>query len=314
MLALIDLARLNLDQLITAQNTQALINKLDGASNFLSGKIFQYWSQNKNLSIRFDIRPALAGDPEGMREGMNLWGFVYDTAHLVQIRLGTRSRGFIWFFSFLSWFSQVRKSGGPLILLLDEPGLFLHASAQGDLLRYIEKELKPYHQVIFTTHSPFMIDPRHFERVRIVRDKTMEIRKQDEPLPEDQEGTKVLSDVLQADEGSIFPLQGALAYDITQTLFVGPNSLIVDLWGRRTRRWNRKWRWRGARCTPIFWSRAACTKSNQLQEEAVRDRPLCEGVRERTSIPKGRRHRLGHRPVQGRSGAGEACCLGSRTI
>jgi hypothetical protein len=64
--------------------------------------------------------------------------------------------------------------------------------------------------------------------VRIVRDKTMEIRKQDEPLPEEQEGTKVLSDFLQADEGSIFSLQGALAYDITQTLFVGPNSLIME--------------------------------------------------------------------------------------
>ncbi len=228
MLALIQLARLNLDQLIAPQNTQALINKLEGASNHLSGKIFQYWSQNRNLSIRFDIRPAYPGDPEGMREGTNLWGFVYDSAHQVTIRLGTRSRGFIWFFSFLAWFSQQRKAGQPLILLLDEPGLFLHASAQGDLLRYIEEELKPHHQVIFTTHSPFMIDPKHFERVRIVRDKTMELRKEDEPLPSDQEGTKVLSDVLEADEGSIFPLQGALAFDITRTFFVGPNSLIVE--------------------------------------------------------------------------------------
>lgn len=121
MLALIELARLNLDQLIAPQNTQALINKLEGASNHLSGKIFQYWSQNKNLSIRFDIRPAYPGDPEGMREGTNLWGFVYDSAHQVTIRLGTRSRGFIWFFSFLAWFSQQRKTGQPLILLLDEP-------------------------------------------------------------------------------------------------------------------------------------------------------------------------------------------------
>ena len=228
MLALVQLARLNLDQLLAPQNTQALINKLEGASNHLSGKIFQYWSQNKNLSIRFDIRPAYPGDPEGMREGTNLWGFVYDSAHQVTIRLGTRSRGFIWFFSFLAWFSQQRRTGQPLILLLDEPGLFLHASAQGDLLRYIEEELKPHHQVIFTTHSPFMIDPKHFERVRIVRDKSMESRKEDEPLPPDEEGTKVLSDVLEADEGSIFPLQGALAFDITQTLFVGPNSLIVE--------------------------------------------------------------------------------------
>ena len=73
-----------------------------------------------------------------------------------------------------------------------------------------------------------MIDPHHFERVRIVRDKGMEIHDSDEPLPPDQLGTKVLSDVLEADEGSLFPLQGALAYDITQTLFIGPNTLIVE--------------------------------------------------------------------------------------
>ena len=42
------------------------------------------------------------------------------------------------------------------ILLLDEPGLSLHAKAQEDLLRYFEKELVPYHQLIYTTHSPFM--------------------------------------------------------------------------------------------------------------------------------------------------------------
>src|ERR1039458_10296881 len=228
MLALIDLARLKMDQLLAPKNTQELKNKLEGASVYLSKIIFKYWSQNKYLAIDFDIRPALAGDPEGMRQGTNIWGSVYDSAHKAHTRIGTRSRGFIWFFSFLAWFSQQRKSGHPLILLLDEPGLFLHASAQGDLLRYIEEELKPHHQVLYTTHSPFMIDAKHFERVRIVRDQSMESRKDDDPLPPDQEGTKVLSDVLEADEGSIFPLQGALAYDITQTLFVGPNSLIVE--------------------------------------------------------------------------------------
>ena len=129
------------------------------------------------------------------------------------------------FFSFLAWFSQQRKLDRPLVLLLDEPGLFLHASAQDDLLRYIEQELKPHHQVIYTTHSPFMVDPNHFSRVRIVRDKSME---SDDELPLDQQGTKVFTDVLEADEGSLFPLQGALGYDIAQTLFIGPNCLIVE--------------------------------------------------------------------------------------
>jgi energy-coupling factor transporter ATP-binding protein EcfA2 len=61
-----------------------------------------------------------------------------------------------------------------MILLLDEPGLTLHAKAQRDLLRYFETELKGSHQLIYSTHSPFMIDPTHFERVRIVQEKSID--------------------------------------------------------------------------------------------------------------------------------------------
>lgn len=199
-------------------------NQLEGAGNYLSRQILKYWSQNKHISLRFDVRPAKPGDPVGLQSGTNLWAEVYDSAHLVTVRVGTRSRGFIWFFSFLAWFSQQRSKGGKLILLLDEPGLFLHAKAQRDLLNYTDAELKG-HQVIYTTHSPFMVDVRHFDRIRIVRDRSME---EDKALPQEEEGTKVFTDILKADEGTLFPLQGALAYDITQTLFVGPNSLIVE--------------------------------------------------------------------------------------
>jgi predicted ATP-dependent endonuclease of OLD family len=160
-----------------------------------------------------------------MRNGNNLWGRVQDTVHQVSTQLGSRSKGFLWFFSFLAWFSQQKKNKEPLILLLDEPGLFLHAKAQGDLLRYMEAELKDHHQVVYTTHSPFMIDPHHFDRVRIVEDKSIDSK---EPLPPDRAGTKVFREVLEAGEGSLFPLQGALGYDIAQTLFVGPNSLVVE--------------------------------------------------------------------------------------
>lgn len=225
MLGLIDLADLEIDQLLSPPNTQDLINNLEGASNDLTRQIMPYWSQNKHIGLRFDIRPGAPGDPQGMQSGMNLWANVYDSAHSVTVRVGTRSRGFIWFFSFLAWFSQHRKAKQPLILLLDEPGLFLHASAQADLLRFIEVELKDHHQVIYTTHSPFMIDPKHFERVRLVRDRSLEA---DKPLPEAEEGTKVFSDPLEVDPGTLFPLQGALAYDITQTLFIGPNSVLVE--------------------------------------------------------------------------------------
>jgi len=224
MLGLIELARLKLDELTAPNRTEELISKLEGASNHLSKQLLKYWSQNKHLTVRFDVRPARPGDPKGMETGTNLLGRVYDSVHLVSTPLGTRSKGFVWFFSFIAWFSQQQKRGEPLILLLDEPGLVLHGTAQGDLLSYIEEQLKQ-HQVIYTTHSPFMVDPKRFDRVRIVEDKSMDAT---EVLPADKVGTKVYTDVLEVTSGSLFPLQGALGYELSQTLFVGPNSLIVE--------------------------------------------------------------------------------------
>lgn len=227
LLGLIDLARLDLDKLLATTRTQELKNKLQGASNHLSSQILKYWSQNKHLRMNFDVRPALAGDPEGMREGTNIWGEVFDSKHLVSTSLGTRSRGFVWFFSFLAWYSAVKKGNEPLVLLLDEPGLSLHGKAQEDLLRYFEEEVanNPKHQLVYTTHSPFMVDPRHFDRVRIVQDSGID---SDEPLSRDQDGTKVFTEVLEAGPDSLFPLQGALGYEIYQSLFIGPNCLVVE--------------------------------------------------------------------------------------
>lgn len=225
MLGLIELARLDLSQLLNPQRTQELVNKIEGAGNHLSKKILKYWSQNRHLDMRFDVRPARPGDPEGMTTGTNIWAGVYDLRHKVTTSLGTRSRGFVWFFSFLAWYSQVKRDGGRVILLLDEPGLSLHAKAQEDLLRYFEEEVKGEHQLIYSTHSPFMVDPKHFERVRIVQDKGIDAL---EPLDTKEDGTKVLTDVFEASGDSLFPLQGALGYEIYQTLFIGPNSLVVE--------------------------------------------------------------------------------------
>ena len=107
-----------------------------------------------------------------------------------------------------------------MLLLLDEPGLSLHGRAQQDLLRYFREQLAPYYQVIYTTHSPFMIDPEALLSVRIVEDV---VTSSGEVL-----GTKVREDVFATESETVFPLQAALGYDITQTLFVGKNVLLVE--------------------------------------------------------------------------------------
>ena len=226
LLGLIGLARLNLKQILNPVRTENLIARLEVAGNSLTERLLPYWSQNQHLRMEFDIHPAQHEDPPGMTSGTNIWARVKDTKHNVTTLLGTRSRGFVWFFSFLAWYQKLRKENENLILLLDEPGLSLHAKAQGDLLHYFEKELKPHHQLVYTTHSPFMVDPAHFDRVRIVQD--LGIEPDSEDLPQEQLGTKVISDVLEATPDSLFPLQGALGYEIHQTLFIGPNNLIVE--------------------------------------------------------------------------------------
>jgi predicted ATPase len=223
LLGLLELARLNLDSLLNPRRTRELKNKLEGAGNHLTKRVIKYWSQNRHLQLRFDVRPAQPDDPEGMQKGTNLWGDVFDSKHLVTTEIGTRSRGFVWFFSFLAWYSRVSQEGAPVILLLDEPGVSLHAKAQEDLLRYFDAEVLGHNQLIYSTHSPFMVDAGRFDRVRVVQDQSV-----DQDVEDDAAGTQVLSDVLEASDDTLFPLQGALGYEIHQTLFVGPNSLVVE--------------------------------------------------------------------------------------
>lgn len=224
LIGLINLARLDLDELRDAVNTIELKNKLQNASNYLNEKIMKYWSQNKHIKIQFDVRDAKSEDPEGMKNGVNIWAEIFDTVHWASTPFGSRSRGFIWFFSFLAWYEDQKHKGENLILLLDEPGLSLHGRAQGDLLRYFDDELTG-HQLIYTTHSPFMVDPKRLDEVRIVQDRGIDA---DHELPKEDDGTKVFTDILEATGDTLFPLQGALGYEIQQTLFVGPNCLLVE--------------------------------------------------------------------------------------
>jgi len=225
LLGLIARARLKIDDLLDTQRTRDLKNRLEGAGNHLTRQIVKYWSQNRHLQLRFDVRPARGDDPPGMRDGTNLWSEVYDSKHMVTTELGTRSRGFVWFFSFLAWYGDIQRENRNVVLLLDEPGLSLHAKAQEDLLRYFESEVKGHHQLIYSTHSPYMIDSRKFERVRVVQDLGIEA---DQPLESEKGGTRVIADLGAASPETLSPLQGALAEELASTLFAAGNTLAVE--------------------------------------------------------------------------------------
>jgi predicted ATP-dependent endonuclease of OLD family len=213
-----------LEDLLEATKREALKAKCEAAGNDITDEIFQFWSQNNALEVVIDFENAKPGDKPPFNTGTVAQIRIRNTNHKATLPLSERSAGFIWFFSFLAQFKQLKKKNGNAIILLDEPGLTLHGKAQGDLLRYIVERLLPEHQVIFSTHSPFMVPTNRLGDVRIVEDVIFE-EKGKRPVVK---GTKVRSDVLEVSDDTLFPLQGALGYEVTQSLFIGTNTLLVE--------------------------------------------------------------------------------------
>jgi predicted ATPase len=218
--ALLALANTTIDELRNATKLEDLINKTRGVSSKISREIFSYWSQNKHLKVDFRCDMAKPGDQAPYNSGYIFSTRIENARHDSSVTFDDRSTGFVWFFSFLVWFFKLQKDNENLFVLLDEPGLTLHAKAQADLLRYFKDKIIPKFQLMYTTHSPFMLDFQDILSARTVEDAT---DKNDNVL-----GTKVGSDVLSKDRDTVFPLQAAFGYDITQTLFVGKNILLVE--------------------------------------------------------------------------------------
>lgn len=209
--ALFELSGLQISDIQSESNYEAFKAQLEATSNSITDEMFEYWTTNQNLEIRFDIEHAA----NNVRY-LNIR--IYNSKHRVTLPLKNRSKGFLWFFSFLVWFSKIQgDKNSKYILLLDEPGLSLHASAQNDLLRFIDEKLAPEYQVIYTTHSPFMIDSLKLNEVRTVYDT------------QNPKIGSVVSDALEEkDSDTLFPLQAALGYTIAQNLYVSPKNLLVE--------------------------------------------------------------------------------------
>lgn len=219
----LELAGTSIKELQGAKKYEELVAKCEAASNDITEQIFTYWTQNDALEVKLDFSEGRSEDPAPYNSGTIVRARVWNTLHRASVPFSERSAGFVWFFSFLVQFAALRNESSNVVILLDEPGLTLHGKAQADLLKYIDKELLPHHQVILSTHSPFMVPAYRFASVRIVEDVV--VRSGGRP---EIKGTKVRADVLANERDTLFPLQGALGYDIAQSLFVGPNSLLVE--------------------------------------------------------------------------------------
>lgn len=220
----LEYAGTTIDELAGLDTFEELNAKCEAAALRITNQIFEYWTQNDDLEITVVFSEGKSNDPAPFNTGPVARARVKNNLHGVTVPFSERSAGFIWFFSFLVKFAQIKKSQGNVILLLDEPGLTLHGTAQKDLLRYFAEQIAPKHQLIYTTHSPFMVPADNLASVRTVED----VVKIDDRHRKHSQGTKIRSDVLTTDPQTNFPIFGAMGFEATQTLVIGPNTLLVE--------------------------------------------------------------------------------------
>lgn len=227
--ALFELADINVDELLESDSYEDFKAELEATQATITEELFKYWASNKNLEIIFDIDKVEKSNQKVLTNPYNNNQETVEeikiVEHVLDIRvknrtlgvslpLKNRSKGFNWFFSFLVWFKKIQEDNNTnYILLLDEPGLNLHASAQDNLLRFLN-DLSEDYQIIYTTHSPFMIKSENLNKVRTVL--------------ETDKGSIVSDSIQEKDPNTLFPLQAALGYNVAQNLYISPKNLLIE--------------------------------------------------------------------------------------
>ena len=180
---------------------------LQSASTRLTEEFRRWWKQG-------DYRFRFEADGDHFR----IW--VSDDRRPEEVELEGRSAGLQWFLSFYLVFlveSQDVHSG--CILLLDEPGHSLHPLAQRDLSEFFDG-LAKHNQLLYTTHSPFLVDADRLDRARKVF-----------VAPD---GTSKATADLGADDGDVtrrgagYAVHAALGLSVAEGLLIGCEPVIVE--------------------------------------------------------------------------------------
>ncbi|MCO5314088.1 MAG: ATP-binding protein [Microthrixaceae bacterium] len=157
---------------------------------------FEFLVQSKDFDLVFTIKDRTASEYE----------------------FSERSDGLRYFLSYLvQYLRHVGIDDPATLLLMDEPDAFLSNQGQQDLLRlfqhFIDRDPGSSRQVVFVTHSPFLIDKNRAYRVRVL-DKGV-----------GDEGTRVVRDV---SRNHFEPLRSAFGGFRAETAFIGNCNLTVE--------------------------------------------------------------------------------------
>jgi predicted ATP-dependent endonuclease of OLD family len=185
-------------------SSRILKQKIENLNYNLTRNFHDFWQQsigsNNKIHIQFELEHynssygAKAGKPY-----LEFW--IKDEGERLYPK--QRSRGVRWF---LSFYMELKASAGRtdrrLILLVDEPGVSLHARAQEDVLKVFD-DIKDRIQIIYTTHSPHLVEINKLHRVLAVQRDDMDSMKSN---------TRILDPLRlsAASPDTLTPLQGIL--------------------------------------------------------------------------------------------------------
>ncbi|MBI3019955.1 MAG: AAA family ATPase, partial [Parcubacteria group bacterium] len=127
------------------------------------------------------------------------------------------SKGRQWHLAFYVKVSARANENLPNIILIDEPGLFLHAQAQKDILGKLEDSAKET-QLVFATHSPYLLEPDKLNRIRLIH-RTK------------KDGTKIENKLhALADKETLTPILTAIGLELTAGIanLDKANNVIVE--------------------------------------------------------------------------------------
>jgi AAA15 family ATPase/GTPase len=204
------------------KNQRILKQRIETLNSDVTVDFQDYWSQKvgkgNKIRLHFELEhydytvPEKSGKPY-----LEFW--IKDSQERLYPK--QRSRGVRWFLSFyLELKATAVDKKTNRVILIDEPGLSLHARAQEDVLKVFE-DLRKEMQIIYCTHSPHLIKPEKLHRILAVQRSDENDDKSETLLFEPDMLSKVSADTLT-------PLYSVMGVRLSNQQFVREHNIIVQ--------------------------------------------------------------------------------------
>lgn len=205
------------------KNHRILKQKIENLNGEISINFQDYWSQNvgedNKIKLNFELEhydythPEKSGKPY-----LEFW--IKDKTERLYPK--QRSRGVRWFLSFyLELKAAASDKETNRVLLIDEPGLSLHAKAQEDVLKVFE-DLKKNMQIVYCTHSSHLVDVEKLYRILAVQ----------RAIEDDDTSESIIFDsntLPNATTDTLTPIYSLMGIRLSDQQFIHPsNNFIVE--------------------------------------------------------------------------------------